>query len=444
MNRDDLIRALALYLPIAIAGIARLIHGRRPRQFAACLLSFLWTLPALLLLQLANVHFGWWTFGQNWPTRFLPKDLYPGWEVIHSMPLELLLGWAILWSLVPQLAFPNLGIPRSAAIMLAADIVFMPLCAPTIHLNHSWLIGETVALAVVLLPALLIARWTECNLHLRARAAFQITIATMLFLFLIPELGFYLLPHFLVASIFPTPHVPLQLVVQLIFLLALPGLSAVFEFADRGLGTPIPYDPPQRLVTSGIYRYLANPMQLSATLVMFTWALFLRNILLILPALIAIIYSAGIAEWDEREDLDRRFGTPWRDYRAAVRNWFPRWRPYHAGPSALLYIARTCGPCSEVRAWIEARHPIGLVILDAESLPADSIRRMRYDPADGTPTVEGIRAMGRALEHINLAYTFAGSAMRLPVLWRFLQLCLDAAGLGPRNIPACPTTARPQ
>jgi hypothetical protein len=186
-------------------------------------------------------------------------------------------------------------------------------------------------------------------------------------------------------------------------------------------------------------------MQLSATLVMFAWAFFLRNVVLLLPGVIAVIYSAGIAEWDEREDLDRRFGAPWRDYRAVVRNWLPHWRPYHAGPPALLYIARTCGPCSEVRAWIEARHPIGLEILDAESLPPNSIRRMRYDPADGTPTVEGIRAMGRALEHVNFAYAFAGCAMRLPILWRFLQLCLDAAGLGPRDLPAaCSTNLRPQ
>jgi hypothetical protein len=50
-----------------------------------------------------------------------------------------------------------------------------------------------------------------------------------------------------------------QLAAQSICLLALPGVAAVMEFAGRGLGTPTPYDPPKRLVTSGVYRYCANP-----------------------------------------------------------------------------------------------------------------------------------------------------------------------------------------
>ncbi len=151
-------------------------------------------------------------------------------------------------------------------------------------------------------------------------------------------------------------------------------------------------------------------------------------------ACVSVVYSAGIAAWDEEDDLARRFGSAWQDYRSAVRNWWPRWRPYYSGPPALIYIARSCGPCSETRRWLEARSPLGLQIMDAESLPVSSIQRMRYDPGDGSGTVDGVRAMGRALEHLHLGWALCGAAMRLPGIWQFIQLFMDAAGLGPRVI----------
>ena len=85
--------------------------------------------------------------------------------------------------------------------------------------------------------------------------------------------------------------------------------------------------------------------------------------------------------------------------------------------------------------WLAVRNPVGLEILAAESLPYGSIRRMRYEPADPTDSVEGVRAMGRALEHLNLGWAVAGIALRLPLVWQFVQVMMDASGLGPR-IPA--------
>ena len=54
MDHADWERAAAVYVPLTAAIIARLFYGRRPRQFAACLLSVLWTLPSLLVLQRLN------------------------------------------------------------------------------------------------------------------------------------------------------------------------------------------------------------------------------------------------------------------------------------------------------------------------------------------------------------------------------------------------------
>jgi hypothetical protein len=206
------------------------------------------------------------------------------------------------------------------------------------------------------------------------------------------------------------------------------------EFGERGNGSPIPFDPPKRLVTCGVYQYVANPMQMSCTVVMLAWAGVLRSGWYALAAAGALVYGAGLAAWDERTDLQERFGDEWRAYRAEVKDWRVRWRPYHAGAPARLYIARTCGPCSELRRWIEARRPVGLELVDAETLAAGSVRRMRYE-VEGEQ-LEGIRALGRVLEHLNAGWAFCGALVRMPGVWQLVQLVSDASGLGPRELHA--------
>jgi protein-S-isoprenylcysteine O-methyltransferase Ste14 len=453
----------ALYLPLAAAmllGLWRKASGTGSggrRLFPGVLLSLLWTLPTLLIVQRLNQTAGWWTFPA-------PQGAFRG------MPLALYAGWAILWGALPPLAFPRLAVPAQAAVMVMLDLILMPACPALVTLGPRWLVGESVAVLVVLAPALLLARWTQRNTCLPQRVALQVVLAAMLFLFLIPEITFALQPSPNVGlwSIYASGHSPRhapihpsghesgggwsplfampgwqrQIALQLIFVLALPGLSAVQEFASRGRGTPIPYDPPQRLVTSGIYRYVANPMQLSCSLVMFAWAALLRNPWLGLAAAVSLLYSAGLAAWDEGQDLGARFGKSWRDYRAVVGNWLPRWRPYHAGPSARLYVDLSCGPCSEIRRWLTLRRPEGLEIADACLLPYGSIRRIRYDPGDGIDSEQGIRALGRALEHLHLGWALAGAALRLPGVRQVIQLVMDASGFGPRPAGQACTVSR--
>jgi hypothetical protein len=87
-----------------------------------------------------------------------------------------------------------------------------------------------------------------------------------------------------------------------------------------------------------------------------------------------------------------------------------------------------------VRRWIEARHPFALEIVAAEDHPTRNLTRMTYDPMDGTAPEEGIAALARALEHINLAWAYAGAYLRLPVIRTLVQLLIDAGGLGPKTV----------
>jgi protein-S-isoprenylcysteine O-methyltransferase Ste14 len=436
---------VVLYFPLAAAVFAALVQQRvlsrdqqrRKRLFPAVLLGILWALPSLIVLQRINLAANWWSF-------------HPTGPAVAGMPLELYIGWVILWGAVPVLAFPALDLPEVILIFGAADLWLMPFLNPLLDLHMGphgphWLIGEAVSLALILAPAYCLARWTLDNSHLKLRAVLQVALSGLLFLFMLPEIAFALRPISGATSVWQPlialPHPLLIAALQIIAIAALPGVSAVQEFALRGSGTPIPYDPPQRLVTSGIYRYCASPMQISCGVVLFLWALILRNPWLILAAAIATIYSAGIAHWDEDRDLSARFGSAWQDYRAAVPNWRLRWRPYHATPTARLYISATCGQCSLLRQWIEAHHSLGLELIDAETLPQGSIRRLRYDPANGTLSEEGLLAIARALEHINLFWAWCGMILRLPILHQIVQVALDLSGFGPRTIPGtCPAT----
>ncbi len=53
--------------------------------------------------------------------------------------------------------------------------------------------------------------------------------------------------------------------------------STVRLFVAMGQGTPAPWDPPQKLVVAGPYRYVRNPMISSVLFILAAEALFLRS-----------------------------------------------------------------------------------------------------------------------------------------------------------------------
>ena len=427
MGRDVAIRTMGLYFPVLAAFLVAFLRPNRNRAFPAALVGFVWTLPSLLALQLLNLHMGWWTFhAMGGLFRGIPVDLY--------------FGWAVLWGILPILSFEETGIALVCAAFFALDLILMPACSPVVVLSHRWLIGELVALGFVLVPAQLFARWTIHDTHLNTRALFHVLAAGGVFLFLMPEVFFTVRPGHQWDALFVEPAWLRNLELQGIAMLGVTGVSAVQEFAQRGMGTPIPYDPPKRLVVSGLYRYLSNPMQFSCLLVMTAWGCVLRSPWLAGAGIMPFLYSLGLASWDEDEDMRVRFGKIWVEYRTNVRAWKLRFTPWFAPdrPIARLYVAETCGPCSEVRRWFEGHGAISLHIVAAEDHPARDLQRITYDPMDGTDVDEGVSAFARALEHINLGWALAGAGLRLPGVQHVVQMLLDASGLGPRSIPRRP------
>ncbi len=413
-----LIRTMGLLLPLLAACALWLWRLPSRRTRAGILLAFAWNLSALLAINLLAAHFGWWRF-------------YAQGGLLLGIPADLYIGWAVLWGAIPVLAFPRMRLLFLIALMLGVDLLLMPACAPVIQLGNRWLVGEAMALAIVLLPAQALARWTKTDSRLKWRASLQALIFSGLLLGVLPAVileqtgGSWLTfwnRSFWLKSIY----------LQLLMIPATLGLTALQEFVERGRGTPIPYDPPRRLVTSGVYAYIANPMQLSICLLLAVWGLLLSSYWVAGASLMGLVYGAGLAAWDEGGDLRRRHGRAWVAYRQMVRNWWPRWRPWYS-EDARVYVAEGCEPCSEVGTWLKHRRPVALKIIAAEKHPTLDLRRMTYEASDGT-IEEGVAAFARSLEHINLAWGFAGWTMRLPLVRQLIQLLVDAVGGGPREV----------
>jgi protein-S-isoprenylcysteine O-methyltransferase Ste14 len=410
-SSSTIIRALGLFIPVGVTVALWLWREPGVRERGAVYLATLWNMAALLGTHLVATRLGLWSFDAD-------GGLFLG------MPVDLYIGWALLWGAIPVLAFPSLSLPPLVALFLLVDLLLMPACAPVVRLGDGWLRGEAVALLTALLPAQLLGRWTRDDRHLGGRAALQAV--------LFPALTFGVLTAMVIEQtegswrpLFELGRWERALWIDLLAVPIIIGLGAVQEFARRGEGTPFPFDPPRRLVTSGLYAYLTNPMQVAASLLLVEWGILLQSLPVAAAGAMAAIYSAGIAWWDEREDMSRRFGEEWSIYRSHVRPWIPRWRPW-ISTSARLYVSEECGLCADVARWFAARSAIGLEIIAAENHPTRDLDRITYEC--DSEIASGVAAVARALDHINFCWATLGAMIRLPLLRHFLQLITDARG----------------
>lgn len=101
-------------------------------------------------------------------------------------------------------------------------------------------------------------------------------------------------------------------------------VDSFVRFVTRGRGTPAPLAPPKRLVATGFYRWVRNPMYVGIVLVLLGEALLFRSAgLLGYAALMWLVFHLFVTLYEEPH-LQRAFGTSYDDYRRAVPRWIPR------------------------------------------------------------------------------------------------------------------------
>ena len=107
-------------------------------------------------------------------------------------------------------------------------------------------------------------------------------------------------------------------------------LESFVRFAWHGEGTPAPVAPTRRLVVSGLYRFVRNPMYLAVLALIAGQALLLgRWELLASGAIVAAAFHLFVAGYEE-PTLRRRYGAEYDAFTRAVPRWRPRlkaWRP---------------------------------------------------------------------------------------------------------------------
>jgi len=425
-----LVRATSLYVALVLTAAVWVWRRPDPRSIAGAALAFVWNLPVVLILHMVAARMGWWRF-----------DASGG--MLLGMPVDLYLAWAWLWGALPALAFPTLPVFGVALVAFGFDVLLMPAAAPVLRLGPEWVVGETVGLIAALVPGQLLARWTERDERLPQRAVIQAMGFNGLLLFVLPAIaiegsgGVWLNP-------LTRPAWQNSLFIQLLVLPGIVGLTAVQEFVTRGKGTPVPFDPPKALVTTGIYAYVRNPMQLASVALLFVLGLVLGNVWVSAAGMMAHICSIGLAGWDEDEDLRQRFGDAWITYRRSVRRWIPRLRPWQPQdkPGARLYVAEHCGMCCDVGRWFVQHGATKLTVVPAGTYPG-TLTRITYVAGDAT-TAHGVEALARGLEHLHFGWAMVGFVLRLPVLCSLTQLVVDASGGEPRSVAPRPCLSDPK
>src|SRR5437879_6279610 len=100
-----LLRAVALYVPLAMLVAVWLLRRPGHRLRTGALLATLWNIPTLLGLQVLASYFGWWQFA-------------PGGGAVLGLPVDVHLGWLIAWGPLPAIALPRLPLPWLVALAL--------------------------------------------------------------------------------------------------------------------------------------------------------------------------------------------------------------------------------------------------------------------------------------------------------------------------------------
>jgi len=159
----------------------------------------------------------------------------------------------------------------------------------------------------------------------------MLVLKTLIFTILVPGAITVVLPHALLSS---DMQIDLNLPAGAWRLGVLPMgvgvciyLWCAADFVAAGRGTPNPADPPQLLVSRGLYRWTRNPMYVGVTLIVLGEGVVFDSLTLVLyAALLWCLFHLRVISYEERQ-LRRKFGASYEAYCQAVPRWIPRAAP---------------------------------------------------------------------------------------------------------------------
>ena len=97
----------------------------------------------------------------------------------------------------------------------------------------------------------------------------------------------------------------------------------IASFIRIGRGTLAPWSPTRKLVVTGMYAYVRNPMILGVIIVLLGEALAFASWRVLAWAVIVFVLNTLYFMYAEEPGLEKRFGEEYRRYRRRVPRWLP-------------------------------------------------------------------------------------------------------------------------
>jgi protein-S-isoprenylcysteine O-methyltransferase Ste14 len=99
-------------------------------------------------------------------------------------------------------------------------------------------------------------------------------------------------------------------------------------FISVGQGTLAPWDPPQKLVVAGPYRYVRNPMHSGVFITLYGEGLLFGSLPILIFVTIVFVFHWFYIPLTEERWLADQFGEDYQVYKQNVPRWIPRLTPW--------------------------------------------------------------------------------------------------------------------
>lgn len=102
----------------------------------------------------------------------------------------------------------------------------------------------------------------------------------------------------------------------------------IFSFVTIGKGTLAPWFPSGKLVVTGLYVYVRNPMIIGVLIVLLGESVAILSRPILVWSILFFLINSLYFLWFEEPSLEKRFGKDYLHYKNKVPRWIPNLKPY--------------------------------------------------------------------------------------------------------------------
>ena len=301
--------ALILLLPAMALAYLFSHQSLSVKCWTGALFAYVWQFQWRMMLFAGGIKLGLWTFDSEQILLF-------------SVPVDIMLGMSLLLGALASILGRKLAITLLIPALIALDLTIIYLFIPIADFSVSGLFCVLIVSLLVIAPSQLLARWTATSQHVYLRSILQNISWAVLLLWLFPSVLFNLTSDS--WSVFlARDWIDNGLSLLIMLLPASLILNALYVFAKDGKGTGFPYDAPIYLVTTGVYRYLSNPMQVGIVLMMGLWGVVLSSNLMMLTSPIALVLFVVFKNVCNGSCQIGENDPNWKLYQRETPKWIP-------------------------------------------------------------------------------------------------------------------------